>query len=56
MSVMVIQFVRFRINDDKGPERLGRTKMGLWRRGLVSAVLSGLEIYEGPSCANVNRR
>lgn len=56
VSVMIIQFVRFKINNDKGLERLGRTKMGLWRRGFVNAVLRALEIYVGSSCANVNRR
>lgn len=56
MSVMVIQFVCFRINDDSGLKRLWRTKMRLSRKGLVSADLSGLERYEGLNCANVDRR
>lgn len=56
MLVMMIQFVRFRINNEKALERLLRPKMGLRRRGLVSTVLGDLEMYESSRCANVNRR
>ena len=56
MSVMVIQFVCFRINDDSGLKMLWRRKMRLSRKGLVSAILSGLLRYEGLNGAKVNRR
>ena len=56
MSVMVIQFVCFRINDNRGLKRLWKTKMRLSRKGFLSAILRDLERFEGSNCANLDRR